>query len=185
LFASQWFVGKPFLVNPHTQTWACKVFAVKNLDGRKPERLYIHDRDEVTAIPPQDLVKYLNLVPEGAEAMTKRIPRPGQILLISIRLVSIPEFFRYLVVVLQVQTDHRGKYTAITRVIAIKKDQVWDRNYTPTVDDLYEINVNDLKSKGHKVEAVGLEYLPRCMAWHRRTTYERLLRREPIEAQTA
>lgn len=112
--------------------------------------------------------------------MTKRIPRLGQILLVTLRTAS-PEFFRYLVVVLQVQTDHRGKHTAITRVIAIKKDQVWNRDSPfPCVDGLHEVKINDLKANGHKIELVGIEYLPRCMAWHRRTTYERVLRREPL-----
>jgi hypothetical protein len=92
-------------------------------------------------------------------------PKPGQILLITMRLGSSKQrsYFRYLVVVLNAQRDWFGR-TVFTRVVAVNdppSDFLADSNPIVAglimVDALREININDLKARGHKVERVGIE----------------------------
>jgi hypothetical protein len=108
----------------------------------------------------------------------KQIPRLGQILLVTIMSSYKHQvIFRYLTLVLQVQIDYREKKRiAITRIIAVE-----GHPSDIHVDELHEVKVNELRAKNHKVELVGLTYLPRCLSWNLGTTYERILKREPLE----
>ena len=120
-----------------------------------------------------------------------KIPKKGQILLLSEKrgTKGNRNFDRRLVVVLDTPKNILERRTAIVRVVAIPPQPEEAKSFSglnnmsmfELVDKTYQYDLNGFRGDGHKVELVGREYLPRCISWNRGITYEKILKREPLE----
>ena len=115
-----------------------------------------------------------------------KIPRPGQLLLITRKQGTKNKrtYSKELVYVLQVGKSFTlDLYYNLAKVVIValpKDSHIMIPALNMPIDRTHVINVKEEKANGNKIKLVTKSFLPQCISWYNGKTYEKLLRGKSI-----